>query len=162
MKRKLAVYPGSFDPVTYGHLDILQRGLELFDKVIIAIAYNIEKKGLFTFEERKELIQQSINGNSNVIIDSFDGLLIDYVKRVGAMFVIRGLRAMSDFEYEFQMASINRTLNPRMDTLFMMTSKDYFFISSRTIKEVAQFQGSVSSFVPAPVEKRLKEVFEGQ
>ena len=115
MKRKLAVYPGSFDPVTYGHLDILQRGLELFDKVIIAIAYNIEKKGLFTFEERKELIQQSINGNSNVIIDSFDGLLIDYVKRVGAMFVIRGLRAMSDFEYEFQMASINRTLNPGMD-----------------------------------------------
>lgn len=162
MKRKLAVYPGSFDPVTFGHLDILQRGLELFDKVIIAIAYNIEKKGLFTFEERKELIQQSINGNPNVIIDSFDGLLIDYVKKVGATFVIRGLRAMSDFEYEFQMASINRTLNPGMDTLFMMTSKDYFFISSRTIKEVAQFQGSVSSFVPAPVEKRLKEVFEAR
>ena len=162
MKRKLAVYPGSFDPVTLGHLDILQRGLELFDKVIIAIAYNIEKKGLFTFEERKELIQQSIDGNSHVIIDSFDGLLIDYVKKVGATFVIRGLRAMSDFEYEFQMASINRTLNPGMDTLFMMTSKDYFFISSRTIKEVAQFHGSVSSFVPSPVEKRLKEVFEGQ
>ncbi len=162
MKRKLAVYPGSFDPVTFGHLDILQRGLELFDKVIIAIAYNIEKKGLFTFEERKELIQKSINGNPNVIIDSFDGLLIDYVKKVNATFVIRGLRAMSDFEYEFQMASINRTLNPGMDTLFMMTSKDYFFISSRTIKEVAQFHGSVSSFVPPPVEKRLKEIFEGQ
>ncbi len=162
MKRKLAVYPGSFDPVTFGHLDILQRGLELFDKVIIAIAYNIEKKGLFTFDERKELIQQSINGNSHVIIDSFDGLLIDYVKKVNATFVIRGLRAMSDFEYEFQMASINRTLNPVMDTLFMMTSKDYFFISSRTIKEVAQFHGSVSSFVPPPVEKRLREIYEGQ
>ena len=161
MKQKLAVYPGSFDPVTFGHLDILQRGLELFDRVIIAIAYNIEKKGLFTFEERKELIQQSINGNPNVIIDSFDGLLIDYVKKVDATFVIRGLRAMSDFEYEFQMASINRTLNPGMDTLFMMTSKDYFFISARTIKEVAQFRGSVSSFVPAPGEKRLKEIFEG-
>ena len=160
MKQKLAVYPGSFDPVTFGHLDILTRGLELFDKVIIAIAYNIEKKGLFTFEERKELIQQSINGNSNIIIDSFDGLLIDYVKRVDARFVIRGLRAMSDFEYEFQMASINRTLNPDMDTLFMMTSKDYFFISSRTIKEVAEFHGSVSGFVPAPVEKRLKEIFD--
>lgn len=160
MKQKLAVYPGSFDPVTFGHLDILTRGLELFDKVIIAIAYNIEKKGLFTFEERKELIQQSINGNSNIIIDSFDGLLIDYVKKVDARFVIRGLRAMSDFEYEFQMASINRTLNPDMDTLFMMTSKDYFFISSRTIKEVAEFHGSVSGFVPAPVEKRLKEVFD--
>ncbi|OPY03343.1 MAG: Phosphopantetheine adenylyltransferase [Syntrophorhabdus sp. PtaB.Bin047] len=160
MKETLAVYPGSFDPVTFGHLDILARGLELFDKVIIAIAYNIEKQGLFTFEERKDLIQQSINGNTDVIIDSFDGLLIDYVKKVNARFVIRGLRAMSDFEYEFQMASINRTLNPGMDTLFMMTSKDYFFISSRTIKEVAAFHGSVSSFVPAPVEKRLKEIFE--
>jgi pantetheine-phosphate adenylyltransferase len=160
MKETLAVYPGSFDPVTFGHLDILARGLELFDTVIIAIAYNIEKQGLFTFEERKDLIQQSINGNKNVIIDSFDGLLIDYVKKVDARFVIRGLRAMSDFEYEFQMASINRTLNPEMDTLFMMTSKDYFFISSRTIKEVAAFHGSVSSFVPAPVERRLKEIFE--
>ncbi|NLT21701.1 MAG: pantetheine-phosphate adenylyltransferase [Syntrophorhabdus sp.] len=159
MKETLAVYPGSFDPVTFGHLDILTRGLELFDTVIIAIAYNIEKQGLFTFEERKDLIQQSINGNKNVIIDSFDGLLIDYVKKVNARFVIRGLRAMSDFEYEFQMASINRTLNPDMDTLFMMTSKDYFFISSRTIKEVAAFHGSVSSFVPAPVESRLKEIF---
>ncbi len=160
MKETLAVYPGSFDPVTFGHLDILARGLELFDKVIIAIAYNIEKQGLFTFEERKDLIQQSINGNTDVIIDSFDGLLIDYVRKVNARFVIRGLRAMSDFEYEFQMASINRTLNPGMDTLFMMTSKDYFFISSRTIKEVAAFHGSVSSFVPSPVEKRLKEIFE--
>ncbi|MDD3844989.1 MAG: pantetheine-phosphate adenylyltransferase [Syntrophorhabdaceae bacterium] len=160
MKKKLAVYPGSFDPVTFGHLDILARGLELFDTVIIAIANNIEKKGLFSFEERKELIQQSINGNNSVIIDSFDGLLIDYVKKVNARFVIRGLRAMSDFEYEFQMASINRTLNPNMDTLFMMTSKDYFFISSRTIKEVAEFHGSVSGFVPAPVERRLKEIFE--
>jgi pantetheine-phosphate adenylyltransferase len=159
MKETLAVYPGSFDPVTFGHHDILTRGLELFDTVIIAIAYNIEKQGLFRFEERKDLIQQSINGNKNVIIDSFDGLLIDYVKKVNARFVIRGLRAMSDFEYEFQMASINRTLNPDMDTLFMMTSKDYFFISSRTIKEVAAFHGSVSSFVPAPVESRLKEIF---
>lgn len=162
MKQKLAVYPGSFDPVTFGHLDILNRGLELFDTVIIAIAYNIEKKGLFTFDERKELIQQSINGNSHVIIDHFDGLLIDYAKKVGATFVIRGLRAMSDFEYEFQMASINRTLNPGMDTLFMMTSKDYFFISSRTIKEVAQFHGSVAGFVPPPVERRLKEIYEGK
>ncbi|MHB8110560.1 MAG: pantetheine-phosphate adenylyltransferase [Syntrophorhabdaceae bacterium] len=162
MKQKLAVYPGSFDPVTFGHLDILTRGLELFDTVIIAIAYNIEKKGLFTFDERKELIEKSINGNSHVIVDHFDGLLIDYAKKVDAKFVIRGLRAMSDFEYEFQMASINRTLNPGMDTLFMMTSKDYFFISSRTIKEVAQFHGCVSGFVPAPVEKRLKEIYEGQ
>ncbi len=162
MKDTIAVYPGSFDPITFGHMDILTRGLALFDKVIVAIAYNIEKKGLFNFEERKELIRQSINGNENVIVDSFDGLLIDYVKKVNARFVIRGLRAMSDFEYEFQMASINRTLNPGMDTLFMMTSKDYFFISSRTIKEVAEFGGCVSGFVPAPVEKRLKEIFPGR
>ena len=159
MKTTIAVYPGSFDPITFGHLDILSRGLELFDKVIIAIANNIAKKALFSVEERKELIRLSINGNENILIDSFDGLLIDYVKKVNARTVIRGLRAMSDFEYEFQMASINRTLNPDMDTLFMMTSKDYFFISSRTIKEVAEFGGYVAGFVPEPVNRRLKEIF---
>jgi pantetheine-phosphate adenylyltransferase len=157
VKKQIAVYPGSFDPITYGHLDILHRGLALFDKVVVAIANNIEKKALFTIEERKDLIRQSINGNDNVIIDSFNGLLVQYVKDVGAPFVIRGLRAMSDFEYEFQMASMNRNLNPNMDTLFMMTSKDYFFVSSRTIKEVAEFGGSVDEFVPAAVALRLKE-----
>ena len=157
MEKQIAVYPGSFDPITYGHLDILHRGLALFDKVVVAIANNIEKKALFTIEERKDLIRQSINGNDNVIIDSFNGLLVQYVKDVGAPFVIRGLRAMSDFEYEFQMASMNRNLNPNMDTLFMMTSKDYFFVSSRTIKEVAEFGGSVDEFVPAAVALRLKE-----
>lgn len=159
MRQSVAVYPGSFDPITNGHLDILTRGLELVDKVIIAIAYNIEKKALFSVEERKDLIRQSLNGNSNVIIDSFEGLLVDYVKKVNARFVIRGLRAMSDFEYEFQMASMNRNLNKDMDTIFMMTSKDYFFISSRTIKEVASFGGSVAGLVPGVVEKRLKEKF---
>jgi len=162
MKETLAVYPGSFDPVTFGHLDILARGLDLFDNVIIAIANNISKTGLFSFEERKDLILKSINGNKRVVVDSFDGLLVDYVKRVNAKFVIRGLRAMSDFEYEFQMASINRTLNPDMDTLFMMTSKDYFFISSRTIKEVAEFGGPVTGFVPEPVARRLKEIYPGR
>jgi len=159
MSETIAVYPGSFDPITYGHLDILSRGLELVDKIIIAVAHNIEKKALFTVEERKEMIIESINGNPNVIVDSFEGLLVDYVKKVNARFVIRGLRAMSDFEYEFQMASMNRNLNQNIDTIFMMTSKDYFFISSRTIKEVAGFGGCVSSFVPPPVEKRLKEKF---
>jgi pantetheine-phosphate adenylyltransferase len=159
MKGKVAVYPGSFDPITFGHLDILHRGLELFETVIVAIANNIEKKALFTVEERKELIRGSINKDDNVIIDSFEGLLVDYVKRVDAPFVIRGLRAMSDFEYEFQMASMNRNLNPEMDTLFMMTSKDYFFVSSRTIKEVAAFDGSVAVFVPKVVELSLKEKF---
>ncbi len=158
MKRRIAVYPGSFDPVTNGHLDILNRGLEMFDKVIVAIATNIEKNALFTVEERKDLVRRSVAGD-NVILDSFNGLLVDYVKRVDARFVIRGLRAMSDFEYEFQMASMNRNLNDEMDTIFMMTSKDYFFISSRTIKEVASFGGSVSGFVPDCVEIALREKF---
>ena len=155
MKEKVAVYPGSFDPITYGHLDILQRGLRLFDTVICAIATNIEKNSLFTVPERMELIRESINGDKNVVIDSFDGLLVQYVKRVNARFVIRGLRAMSDFEYEFQMASMNRNLNCDMDTIFMMTSKDYFFVSSRTIKEVASFGGVVKGFVPPAVEEAL-------
>jgi len=159
MKQRIAVYPGSFDPITYGHLDILTRGLEIFDKVIIAIANNIEKKSLFSVEEKKEMIIEATNGNENVLIDSFDGLLVDYVRKIGAHIVIRGLRAMSDFEYEFQMASMNRNLNPYMDTIFMMTSKDYFFVSSRTIKEVVAFGGSVGEFVPPLVEKRLKEKF---
>jgi pantetheine-phosphate adenylyltransferase len=158
MKGKIAVYPGSFDPVTNGHLDILARGLEIFDKVIVAIAINIEKTALFSVEERKELVRKATR-NGNVLLDSFEGLLVDYVRRVNARFVIRGLRAMSDFEYEFQMASMNRNLNSDMDTIFMMTSKDYFFISSRTIKEVASFGGSVKGFVPAPVEIALREKF---
>ena len=159
MREKVGIYPGSFDPITYGHLDILERGLQLFDTVIIAIAYNIQKQGLFTVEERKELIRQSVAGNGRVIVDSFEGLLVDYVKKVNARFVIRGLRAMSDFEYEFQMASMNRNLNAGMDTVFMMTSKDYFFVSSRTIKEVASFGGSIKECVPGVVEEALKRKF---
>jgi len=159
MRKRLAVYPGSFDPITNGHLDILTRGLELFDTVIVAIAHNIEKKALFTVEERKDLIRRSVKDNVKVKVDSFEGLLVDYVKKVDAKTVIRGLRAMSDFEYEFQMASMNRALNKEMDTIFMMTSKDYFFISSRTIKEVASFGGCIAGLVPDIVEKELKERF---
>lgn len=159
MKAGLAVYPGSFDPITNGHLDILTRGLEMFETVIVAVAYNIEKKGLFTVEERKDLIRRSVKGLSKVQVDSFEGLLVDYVKKVDAKTVVRGLRAMSDFEYEFQMASMNRELNKEMDTIFMMTRKDYFFISSRTIKEVASFRGCVAGLVPDVVEKALTEKF---
>lgn len=159
MRQAVAVYPGSFDPVTYGHLDILNRSLELFDKVVMAVALNIEKTGLFTFEERAELIRASVNDGDRIIVDSFHGLLVDYVKKVNARFVIRGLRAMSDFEYEFQMASMNRNLDTDMDTIFMMTSKDYFFVSSRTIKEVASFGGNVTEFVPEAVGTALKEKF---
>lgn len=162
MKKKIAVYPGSFDPVTFGHLDILTRGLELFDRIIIAVASNIEKNALFSVKERMELIGLAIDHDEHVIIDTFEGLLVDYVKEVNARFVLRGLRAMSDFEYEFQMASMNRNLNQDMDTIFMMTSKDYFFLSSRTIKEVASFGGCVRDLVPPAVEKRLKEKFSRQ
>jgi pantetheine-phosphate adenylyltransferase len=159
MVERVAVYPGSFDPITNGHLDILHRGLRLFDKIIIAVARNAEKRPLFTVEERLEMIREVVQGLENVIVDSFDGLLVDYVRSVAAMFIIRGLRAMSDFEYEFQMASVNRTLNGQVDTIFMMTSKDYFFVSSRTIKEVAELGGCVEKFVPPSVERRLREKF---
>ena len=159
MKQKIAVYPGSFDPITFGHLDILMRGLELFDRIIVAVANNVDKKALFSVNERMELIGLAINNDERVLIDTFEGLLVDYVKKVNARFVLRGLRAMSDFEYEFQMASMNRNLNKDMDTIFMMTSKDYFFLSSRTIKEVASFGGCVRDLVPPVVEKRLKEKF---
>ena len=162
MKRKIAVYPGSFDPITNGHLDILNRGLELFDKVIVAVAYNLDKSALFSVEERMELIKLSVNNNENVLVDTFHGLLVNYVKKVNARFVIRGLRAMSDFEYEFQMASMNRNLNQEMDTLFMMTSKDYYFISSRTIKEIHHFGGSVKGLVPEIVREKLNEKLKAE
>ena len=159
MKQRIAVYPGSFDPITNGHVDILSRGLELFDKIVLTVAYNIEKKGLFSVEERMDLIKKSVRDNGSVIVDTFNGLLVDYVKKMNARFVIRGLRAMNDFEYEFLMASMNRNLNKEMDTIFMMTSKDYFFVSSRTIKEVAAFGGSVKGLVPEAVEEALKRKF---
>ncbi len=154
-----AIYPGSFDPITYGHLDIIQRGLGVFDHVIVAVAHNMEKKGLFSLEERKALIREATKDLDRVSVESFEGLLVDYVKRVGGHIIIRGLRATSDFEYEFHMASINRHLNEDFDTFFMMTAKDYFFVSSRTIKEVAMLGGSVKGLVPENVEKALKAKF---
>ncbi len=155
-----AIYPGSFDPITYGHLDIIQRGLGVFDHVVVAVAHNIDKQGLFTLEERKALIREATKDLEGVTVDSFEGLLVDYVERVGGSVIIRGLRATSDFEYEFHMASINRHLNENFDTFFMMTAKDYFFVSSRTIKEVAMLGGSVKGLVPGNVEKALKAKFE--
>ena len=154
-----AIYPGSFDPITFGHLDIIERGLGVFDHVVVAVAHNIEKEGLFTLEERKALIEEATKGLGRVTVDSFEGLLVDYVERVGGSVIIRGLRATSDFEYEFHMASINRHLNENFDTFFMMTAKDYFFVSSRTIKEVAMLGGCVKGLVPENVEKALKIKF---
>jgi pantetheine-phosphate adenylyltransferase len=157
---KVAIYPGSFDPITYGHIDIVERALEIFDKVILAIAHNAEKRSLFTVEERLEMVRKIFEHIPNVIVDSFKGLLVDYVAKTNAKVILRGLRATSDFEYEFHMASMNRSLNTHLDTLFMMTSKDYFFVSSRTIKEVASLGGGVEGLVPDLVVRRLKEKFK--
>lgn len=155
-----AIYPGSFDPITFGHIDIIKRGLEVFDRIIVAVAINIEKRGLFSIEERKSLIRDTLKEYSRVTVDSFEGLLVNYVEKVQGNVIIRGLRATSDFEYEFHMASINRHLNDRFDTFFMMTAKDYFFVSARTIKEVAMLGGSVEGLVPVNVERALKSKFQ--
>jgi pantetheine-phosphate adenylyltransferase len=157
---KVAIYAGSFDPITYGHIDIVERALEIFDKVIVAVAHNAEKRPLFTVEERRKIIKTLFKDNPNVIVDSFKGLLVDYVAKTNARVILRGLRATSDFEYEFHMASMNRSLNTHLDTLFMMTNKDYFFVSSRTIKEVAKLGGAVEGLVPELVARRLKEKFK--
>jgi pantetheine-phosphate adenylyltransferase len=157
---KVAIYPGSFDPITYGHIDIVERALEIFDKVIVAIAHNAEKRSLFTVEERLKMVRKIFEHTPRVIVDSFKGLLVDYVAKTNAKVILRGLRATSDFEYEFHMASMNRSLNTHLDTLFMMTNKDYFFVSSRTIKEVASLGGGVEGLVPNLVVRRLKEKFK--
>lgn len=156
---RVAIYPGSFDPITYGHIDIVERALEIFDKVVVAIAYDTSKKSLFTVKERIDIVKTIFSGVPNVIADSFKGLLVDYVGKTNSKVIIRGLRATSDFEYEFHMASMNRSLNPHLDTLFMMTSKDYFFVSSRTIKEVAGLGGAVEGLVPSLVARRLRQKF---
>jgi pantetheine-phosphate adenylyltransferase len=157
---KVAIYPGSFDPITYGHIDIIERAIEIFDKVIVAIAHNAEKRSLFTVEERLEMVKSIFKDTPNVIVDSFKGLLVNYVAKTNAKVILRGLRATSDFEYEFHMASMNRSLNTHLDTLFMMTNKDYFFVSSRTIKEVARLGGGVEGLVPNLVARRLKKKFK--
>ncbi len=162
MEEKIAVYPGSFDPITYGHVDIIKRALKIFDKVIVAVAYNYNKKSLFTPQERVEMIKEALKGYTNVIVGSFGGLLMEYMKEANAKVVLRGLRATSDFEYEYHMASMNRSLSKDIDTLFMVTGKDYFFISSRTIKEVVSLGGSVEELVPENVSRKLREKFVQQ
>lgn len=157
---KTAVYPGSFDPITNGHLDLLERGLKIFDKIVIAIAANPGKKPLFTLEERIDLIKASLETHPlkhRMEVDSFRGLLVDYVKRIKAHAILRGLRAISDFEYEFQMALMNRKLSTETETLFLMTGMRYIYISSSIIKEVVISGGCVSGLVPEPVERKLNE-----
>ncbi len=161
MREKVAIYPGTFDPITYGHLDILERASKIFDKIIIAVAYNERKKPLFTLDERIRLIKECIKekGFTNVEVDSFNTLLIEYAKNKGANVIIRGLRAISDFEYEFQMALMNRKLFSEIETLFMMPSEQYTYVSSRIVKEIASYGGSVKCLVPEIVEIKLKEKF---
>ncbi|MGI5850618.1 MAG: pantetheine-phosphate adenylyltransferase [Caldicoprobacterales bacterium] len=158
---KIGVYPGSFDPVTEGHMDIIKRSAKMFDKVIVAVARNYSKKPLFTAEERMELIQRSLQGLPNVEVDSFEGLLMDYIHSKDAQVIIKGLRAISDFEYEFQMALMNRKLDSKVETIFMMTSYKYSFLSSSMIKEVASLGGCISGLVPeniiADIYRKLKQ-----
>jgi len=156
---RTVIYPGSFDPLTNGHLDIVQRAAKLFDKVIIAVANNETKKPLFNLRERVELVKRGIKHLPNVEVDSFNGLLVEFADRRGAGAVIRGLRAVSDFEFEFQLALMNRKLNDRIETIFMMPRGAYTFLSSRIVKEVARLGGDVSAFVPEHVQKALKGKF---
>jgi pantetheine-phosphate adenylyltransferase len=154
---RIAVYPGSFDPVTNGHCDVVRRGLKIFDKVIIAVAINGTKDPLFTIQERLEMLKESFEETPEIEVDSFDGLLVDYVVERRADAILRGLRAVSDFEHEFQMALMNRKLNRNIETVFLMTGLRWIFISSSIIKEAARFGGDTRGMVPDIVSKRLKE-----
>jgi len=153
----LAVYPGSFDPLTNGHVDIISRGARLFDRIIVAMLVNAEKAPLFSMAERVEIAREVFKHHANVEVDTFDGLLVDYVERRKAQVIVRGLRAVSDFEFEFQMALMNQRLNPHIETVFMMPAEQYTYISSRLIKEVFALGGRVHGLVPELVEHRLRE-----
>jgi pantetheine-phosphate adenylyltransferase len=156
----LAIYPGSFDPLTLGHCDIVRRSLQMFDKVVVAIAVNVRKTPLFSFDERRAMILASLPDlTPRVEVDAFEGLLVNYVVRRGAHTIVRGLRAMADFEFEFQLAHMNRRLAPQVDSLFLMTSEEHHFVSSSLVKEVASFGGDVSGFVPPPVAAALAAHF---
>jgi len=156
---KMAIYPGSFDPITNGHLSILRRALTIFDSVTIAVASNPTKKTLFTLEERIEMIQESIKDDDKVFVDSFGGLLVDYVKSKKTNVILRGMRALSDFEYEFQMSLMNRKLNRNIQTIFLMTDYKWLYTSSTIIKEAASFGGTINGLVPDIVCEKLKEKF---
>ncbi|MBU1026759.1 MAG: pantetheine-phosphate adenylyltransferase [Candidatus Margulisbacteria bacterium] len=152
---KVAIYPGSFDPITNGHVDIIKRASELFDKVIVAVIRNPEKKARFSLDERVEMLQQSFRTVKLVEVDSFDGLLVDYAKKKKANIIVRGLRAVSDFDYEFQMALTNRKMAPKIETLFFMTDYKYSYLSSSFVKQIARLGGDISELVPSAVANKL-------
>jgi pantetheine-phosphate adenylyltransferase len=154
---RYAIYPGSFDPLTNGHVAIIQRGLKLFDRLVVAVANNPQKTPLFSVEERKELVDEAFGHDPRIEIDSFNALLTDYARKKGISTILRGLRAVSDFDYEFQIANMNLQLMPEIETVFVMTGEDYFFVSARLVREVATFGGDVSSLVPKNVEEALKK-----
>ncbi|PWT90139.1 MAG: pantetheine-phosphate adenylyltransferase [Acidobacteria bacterium] len=157
--KRIAVYPGSFDPITNGHLDIIHRALEFVDELIIAILVNPEKNPLFTVSERIDLIRSVLKLNHRIKIDQFDGLLVDYARKKGAGMILRGLRAVSDFDYEFQMALMNRRLQDKIETIFLVPAEQYTYVSSRLVKEISLLGGSVKGLVPPEVEKRMKKKF---
>lgn len=159
MKNRIAIYPGTFDPITNGHLDIIERGLRLFDGLVVAIAESPVKEPLFTVDERIRMVKEATKKYKNVKIESFNCLLIDYIHKKKANIILRGLRVISDFEYEFQMALTNRKLAPDIETVFMMTAEGYSYLSSRFIKEIARLGGRFDCFVPTNVAKMLKEKF---
>lgn len=157
----VAVYPGSFDPPTNGHVDIVNRALQVFDRVIVAVATNVNKNALFTKDERVALIRETFQDEPRVEAESFDGLLVDYMKKRGTLVVIRGLRAVADFEYEFQMATVNRKLYPGVEMFYMMSGEEFFYVSSQVVREVAKLGGPIADFVPPVVKARLEEKFGG-
>ena len=158
-KKIIGLYPGSFDPVTFGHLDIAKRAFEICDVLYIAVVANPTKDSLFSIQERVDLLKKTTQHMPNVIISSFEGLLVDYARQIKANIIFRGLRAVSDFEFEFQMALINRSLHPKIEVVFLVPNEKFIFLSSSSIKEVAKLGGSVKNFIPPIVEKALKRIF---
>ena len=159
MKAILAMYPGSFDPVTNGHLDLISRGAKIFDRLVVAVLRNLDKEPLFSVSERMEMLREVTREWPNVEIDVFDGLLMDYARQKKAQVILRGIRAISDYEYELQMALMNRKLEPKIETVFMMPAEIYSYLSSRLVREIARLGGSVKDLVPQLVEERLRAKF---
>jgi pantetheine-phosphate adenylyltransferase len=161
MSQVTAIYPGSFDPITNGHLDLIRRGSRLFDHLVVAVLTNLDKRPLFTAPERVEMLREVMEGTDNVSVDTFSGLLVEYARQKNARVILRGVRAFSDYEYEFQMALMNRKLEPDLETVFLMPAESFVYISSRMVKEVFQHGGPISGLVPPEVEKRFRQKFSG-